>query len=102
MNKSEVTELKSLFIDLNDRNSDNIISHSVTELKNSGYTQVNLEVKTSTEQETIKLKIDIDLFRRIKEVQDLPDWVIIKLILADGKLKDSRFQRACIEWLNTF
>jgi len=93
MNRSEVTELKSLFIDLNDRNSDNAISHSVAEIRNSGYTQVNLEVKTSTEQETIKFKIDIDLFIKIKEVQDLPDWVIVKLILADGKLKGSSFKK---------
>jgi hypothetical protein len=64
----------------------------MTEIKNSGYTKVNLEVKTSTEQETIKMRVDMDLFRRIKEVQDLPDWVIIKLILADGKLKDSRLK----------
>ena len=92
MNRSEVTEFKTLFIDLNDRSSDNTISHSMTEIKNSGYTKVNLEVKTSTEQETIKMRVDMDLFRRIKEVQDLPDWVIIKLILADGKLKDSRFK----------
>jgi len=77
---------------LNDRSSDNTISHSMTEIKNSGYTKVNLEVKTSTEQETIKMRVDMDLFRRIKEVQDLPDWVIIKLILADGKLKDSRLK----------
>jgi hypothetical protein len=87
-----VTEFKTLFIDLNDRSSDNTISHSMTEIKNSGYTKVNLEVKTSTEQETIKMRVDMDLFRRIKEVQDLPDWVIIKLILADGKLKDSRLK----------
>jgi hypothetical protein len=93
MNRSEGTELKSLFIDLNDRNSDNAISHSVAEIRNSGYTQVNLEVKTSTEQETIKFQIDIDLFIKIKEVQDLPDWVIIKLILADGKLKGSSFKK---------
>ena len=92
MNRSEVTEFKTLFIDLNDRSSNNTISHSMTEIKNSGYTKVNLEVKTSTEQETIKMRVDMDLFRRIKEVQDLPDWVIIKLILADGKLKDSRFK----------
>ena len=93
MNRSEGTELKSLFIDLNDRNSDNAISHSMTEIRNSGYTQVNLEVKTSTEQETIKFQIDIDLFIKIKEVQDLPDWVIVKLILADGKLKGSSFKK---------
>ena len=93
MNRSEGTELKSFFIDLNDRNSDNAISHSVAEIRNSGYTQVNLEVKTSTEQETIKFQIDIDLFIKIKEVQDLPDWVIVKLILADGKLKGSSFKK---------
>ena len=93
MNRSEGIELKSLFIDLNDRNSDNAISHSVAEIRNSGYTQVNLEVKASTEQETIKFKIDIDLFIKIKEVQDLPDWVIVKLILADGKLKGSSFKK---------
>ena len=92
MNKNEGIKLKTLFIDLNDRNSDNTISHSMTEIRISGYTQVNLEVKTSTEQEAIKLQVDIDLFTRIKEVQDLPDWVIVKLILADGKLKDSRFK----------
>src|SRR3989304_4029268 len=92
MNRSEVTEFKTLFIDLNDRSSYNTISHSMTEIKNSGYTKVNLEVKTSTQQETIKIRVDMDLFRRIKEVQELPDWVIIKLILADGKLKECRFK----------
>jgi|APIni6443716594_1056825.scaffolds.fasta_scaffold00919_6 tRNA-binding EMAP/Myf-like protein len=92
MNKGEGTKLNSLFIDLNDRSSDNIISQSIAEIKNSGYTQVNLEVKTSTELEAVKLQVDIDLFTRIKEVQDLPDWVIVKLILADGKLKDSSFK----------
>ena len=92
MNKNEGIKLKTLFIDLNDRSSDNIISHSMAEIKSSGFTHINLEVKTSIEQETTKLKIDIDLFGRIKEIQDLPDWVIVKLILADGKLKDSRFK----------
>ena len=92
MNKNEAREQKSLFIDLSDRSSDNIISHSIAELKNSGYGQVNLEVKASTDQAAINLLIDIDLFRRIKEVQDLPDWVIVKLFLAEGKLKFSSFK----------
>jgi hypothetical protein len=92
MNKNEGIKLKTLFIDLNDRNSDNTISNSMTEIRISGYTQVNLEVKTSIEQEITKLKTDIDLFTRIKEIQDLPDWVIVKLILADGKLKGSSFK----------
>ena len=93
MSRSEQKEPKSLFIDLNDRSSDNTISHSMTEIKNSGYTKVNLEVKTSTEQETIKMRVDMDLFRRIKEVQDLPDWVIVKLILANANLKSTDFKK---------
>ena len=92
MNKNEAREQKSLFIDLSNRSSDNIISNSIAELKNSGCGQVNLEVKASTDQATIKLLIDIDLFRRIKEIQDLPDWVIVKLIMDGGKLKDSSFK----------
>ena len=92
MNKNEGIKLKTLFIDLNDRNSDNVISHSVSELRSSSHTQVNIEVKTSIEQETTKLKIDIDLFGRIKEIQELPDWVIVKLIMADGKLKGNSFK----------
>jgi hypothetical protein len=89
---SKVTELKTFFIDLNDRSSDNTISDSIAELKNYGYSQVNLEVKTSTEQEVIKMQVDIDLFQRIKEIQEIPDWVIIKLIMDCGKLKDSSFK----------
>ena len=92
MNKNEGIKLKTLFIDLNDRSSDNIISPSMAEIKSSGFTHINLEVKTSIEQETTKLKIDIDLFGRIKEIQELPDWVIVKLIMADGKLKSSSFK----------
>jgi hypothetical protein len=92
MNKNEGIKLNTLFIDLNDRSSDNIISHSMAEIKNSGFTYINLEVKTSIEQETVKLQVDIDLFTRIKEVQDLPDWVIVKLIMADGKLKGNSFK----------
>ena len=92
MNKNEGIKLKTLFIDLNDRSSDNIISHSMAEIKSSGFTHINLEVKTSIEQEAVKLQVDIDLFTRIKEVQDLPDWVIVKLIMADGKLKGNSFK----------
>jgi hypothetical protein len=92
MSKSEPKETKSLFIDLNDRSSDNSLSDQFVDLKKAGYTQFNLEIESSIEDEIINLKVDIDFFSRIKEVQDLPDWVIVKLILADRKLKYSRFK----------
>ncbi len=91
MNKGESKELSTLFIDLNDRSSENSISEQIIELKKSGETQIQLEFILSQEQGIKKLQMDIDLFSRIKEIQDLPDWVIIKLILANGLLKGSSF-----------
>ncbi len=91
MNKIIRKESKSLFIDLNDRSSDNPISEKVKELKNSGQSKVRLEVKNSPDYEIQNLQLDVDLFTKIKAIQDLPDWVIIRLILAEGKLKGSKF-----------
>ncbi|HEY6435487.1 MAG TPA: hypothetical protein VIY47_02780 [Ignavibacteriaceae bacterium] len=84
-------ELESLYIDLEDRSSDNIISEKLTKLKNSGHHKFSLNIKSSSEKEIQKLDVNIDLFTRIKEKQDLPDWVIIKLILAERKLIGSKF-----------
>jgi len=92
MSRSEPKESKTLFIDLNDGGPDNFLSDQIVHLKEAGYTQFNLEIKPSIEDEIINLKVDIDFFSRIKKIQDLPDWVIVKLILADGKLKDSGFK----------
>ena len=93
MNKSATPMLKSLFIDLNDRSSDNSLSDQFVDLKEACYTEFNLEIKPSIEDEIINLKVDIDLFSRIKKVQDIPDWVIVKLILADAKLKSTDFKK---------
>jgi tRNA-binding EMAP/Myf-like protein len=93
MSRSELKEPKILFIDLNDRSSDNSLSDQIVDLKEAGYTQFNLEIKPSIEDELINLKVDIDLFSRIKKVQDLPDWVIVKLILANANLKSTNFKK---------
>jgi hypothetical protein len=92
MDEKELIELKSLVIDLNDKSSVNELSQAFNELKNNGYTSVTVDIKTSPEQELKKSQIDIELFRKIKGVQELPDWVVINLILAAGKLKSSSFR----------
>jgi hypothetical protein len=92
MNKNELIELKSLVIDLNDQGSVSSMSKTFTELKNSGYSNVTVNIKTSTEQELSKSQIDLELFSKIKAVQELPDWVVINLILAAGKLRNSSFR----------
>ena len=89
MNKNELIELKTLAVDLNDEQSVNTLSKSLSDLKEAGYSKVLLEIKTSPDQELDRLHIDIESFRKIKEIQELPDWVVINFILAEGKLKDS-------------
>ena len=93
MSSKKLNERERLFIDLNDRSSDNSLSDQFVDLKEAGYTQFNLEIKPSIEDKIINLKVDIDLFGRIKEVQDLPDWVIVKLILANANLKSTDFKK---------
>ena len=93
MSSSDMKETKSLFIDLNDRSSDNSLSDQIVDLKDAGYTQFNLEIKPSIKDEMLNLKVDIDLFSRIKKVQDLPDWVIVKMILANANLKSTDFKK---------
>ena len=91
MNKNNVIDPKPLFIDLNDKSKDNSISEKIAELKNAEHSKIKLEVNGSSEKENTNLKIDTDLFIKIKSIQELPDWVIIKLIIANGKLKGSKF-----------
>jgi len=91
MSSEELNEREELFIDLDDRSTDNSISDRLKELKSSGKLKINLEIKLSSGLENKNLELETDLFSKIKEIQDLPDWVIVKLILAAGQLKSSSF-----------
>ena len=92
MIEKELIELKSLQIDLDDEKSIKLFAETLNELKNKGYDKVKIEIKTSTEQELKKSDLDIEVFKKIKETQDLPDWVVINLMLAGGKLGESKFK----------
>lgn len=91
MNEKKLVELPKLFIDLEDKSSDNVISQEVNKLFNSGHFLVNLEFKESAESKINNCHLDTDLFRKIKKIQELPDWVVIQFLLVAGKLKDSNF-----------
>ena len=91
MINQELLEQKELFIDLDDKSSDNPISRSISDLINSGFSSVSLEIRFSSGKREI-IKLDLVLFKKVKEIQDLPDWVIIKLILAAGSLREGNFK----------
>lgn len=83
---------QELFIDIEDKSSDNPISERINNLIGSGYKSVKLEVSSSSNKRGSNIELDLVQFKKIKEIQDLPDWVIIKLILAAGSLRVSNFK----------
>ena len=83
--------MKSVFIDLTDKTSDNNISKKLDEIAGDNESEVKLEISNAPDRKTKKMMLNVNLFSKIKEIQDLPDWVIIKLLLAEGKLKNSDF-----------
>lgn len=80
-----------LFIDIDDKSSDNPISGSIIELINSGLSSVRLGIRHSADKREKNIELNLVQFKKIKEVQDLPDWVIIKFILSSGMLKECNF-----------
>jgi len=80
--------MKSLSIDLNDKASENSISERLHEIVQS---EIGLEIKNDSNGKVEKMTLNVHLFTKIKEIQDLPDWVIVKLLMAQGKLGNSDF-----------
>ena len=79
----------SLSIDLNDKASENSITERLSEINEK---EINLEIRNDSNENVEKMMLNVRLFTKIKEIQDLPDWVIIKLLLAEGKLENSDFR----------
>jgi len=80
--------MKSLSIDLDDKAFENRISERLSEI---GQREISLEIKNDSNGKVKKMTLNVHLFTKIKEIQDLPDWVIVKLLLAQGKLGNSDF-----------
>ena len=91
-----MTNYNSISIDLNDRNSDKVISEKLSELKNEGNSHVDLEVINWLPEKIQKMKINVDLFKKIKTIQELPDWVIIKILLTEGVLENKDFNKRIV------
>lgn len=83
---------QELFIDIDDKSSDNTISGRITDLINSGYKSVKLGIRSTSQKKENEIELNLVQFKKIKEIQDLPDWVIIKLILAAGSLRESNLK----------
>ena len=88
--------MNSFIFDLNDKQAENSLSEKLEEIKGSVEDRVTLELKNASGKMIENIELDTHLFSKIKEIQDLPDWVIIKLLLADKSLSGSDFKERFI------
>ena len=81
--------MKSLSIDLNEKASENSIKERLFEIDEE---VINLEIRNDSNGNVGEMTLNVHLFTKIKQIQDLPDWVIVRLMLAEGKLNNSDFR----------
>jgi len=88
--------LQTFVFDLNDKQAENSLSEKLDNIKGSSKDRVTLELKNTSGKMPQKLELDLGMFSKIKEIQELPDWVIVKLLLADKSLSGSDFKERII------
>lgn len=92
MIEKEKINIRSLKLNFSDEDQLKSLSKHLFELKKKGYKQVTIDLNISSEQELKRNNIDVQVFKKIKTTQELPDWVVINLLLAGGKLKGTKFK----------
>ena len=85
--------MNSVIFDLNDKQAENSLSERLEKKNGLGEGRIKLELKNPSSMMPRIFDLDIDIFSKIKEIQELPDWVIIKLLLADSNLSGSDFKK---------
>lgn len=96
MSENEKINIKSLQLNLSDEDQLKLVSKQLSELKKKGYEHITIDFNITSEQELKRNNIDVQVFKKIKTTQELPDWVVIKLMLAGGKLKRTKFKARSI------
>ena len=93
MNENKLNNIKVTNINLSKNKTSEQISELMKDLKKQGFKEIEITIKGSPKNLLKKPGLDIMIFKRIKNKQDLPDWVIYDLIESSGKLKGTDFNR---------
>jgi hypothetical protein len=85
--------VKEINLKLNEEEISEKLLIMVNELREKGFDEIQLTVKGSIEELIKKAGFSTEVFKRIKNEQDLPDWVVYDLIESTGKLKNTDFSK---------
>jgi hypothetical protein len=91
MSESKLKFTKVMNLNLNEDRSSEKISDLLMQLKKQGFEEIRITIEGSSNNLLKNAGFNIKLFERIKNTQDLPDWVVYDLIESSGKLKGTHF-----------
>lgn len=88
MNENQ-TKIYEFETKINDDGSINLPINKLKELKENGFNEITIVVYGSAKNSAQSMELDLDLFGKIKEVQGLPDAVILDLLKSKGSMTNS-------------
>lgn len=88
MNENQ-TKIYEFETKINDDGSINLPINKIKELKENGFNEIMIVVYGSAIYAAQSMELDLDLFEKIKEVQGLPDAVILDLLKSKGSMTNS-------------
>ncbi|MBT8379342.1 MAG: hypothetical protein KJN64_08935 [Ignavibacteria bacterium] len=92
MSENKLVRNKTLNLNLSDNKTLEEISGTLKEMRKQGFEKVRITIEASINDLLEKNNYSVDLFNKIKETQDLPDWVVYDFIETDGILKNNEFE----------
>ncbi|MCF8242173.1 MAG: hypothetical protein K9J16_12365 [Melioribacteraceae bacterium] len=60
----------------------------IDKLKTTGYRKLSIEIYANAEEAVKNSGLDIDMFKKIRTVQDLPDYVVLEFLRSKGSNKN--------------
>ncbi len=92
MNNENLTNIFSFESSIGDDGNIQIPLEKLKEIKENGFEKVQVVLFGSAENAVAEKGHDPNLFRKIKEIQTLPDSVILDFLNSKGKLANSKFE----------
>ena len=92
MNENDSKVIKSFNINITDKDELIKVKNAFVELKAEGFDEVRIEIKASAESAAKNSGYDMNVYKKIKEMQSLPEWVVFDLLSSEGKLSGSDFR----------
>lgn len=92
MDKENLTAIFNYESEIGENGEVNFPAEKLKELHDKGFKKVNIVFFGSSENAASELDIDLDMFNKIKDLQGLPDTVVLDFLTVKGALKNSKIE----------